>query len=265
MKNVLLLVHDDAGQEARLQVALDLTRRLDGHLTCVDVAVPQIPIGDVNFGATPAILVDYECEREAANKARLQTRLAHEGVAWNWIDTIGTIAEGVLQAAELADIIVLNRQLESGRNPDMRDIASRIVMHARKPIVAVPETLTRFHFDRALVAWDGRASSADTMRISTPLLALAKDVEIFMVRNRATQMNPSEAAEYLSRHGISANVVVIEDDHTAADKLIEEECQRWHADYVVMGAYGRGRLREVFGGITKRMLAGSKYPLIMGH
>ena len=38
MKNILLLVHDDPGQEARVQAALDLTRALDGHLTCLDVA-----------------------------------------------------------------------------------------------------------------------------------------------------------------------------------------------------------------------------------
>ncbi len=37
MKNVLLLIHDDAGEEARLQVALDLARGLSGHLICVDI------------------------------------------------------------------------------------------------------------------------------------------------------------------------------------------------------------------------------------
>ena len=42
MKNVLLLVHDDDGQELRLQASLDLVRALDGHLTCVDVPPPPI-------------------------------------------------------------------------------------------------------------------------------------------------------------------------------------------------------------------------------
>lgn len=39
---MLLLVHDDAGQQARLQAALDLTRCLSRHLTCLDVV--QIPV-----------------------------------------------------------------------------------------------------------------------------------------------------------------------------------------------------------------------------
>ena len=42
MKTILVLLHDDGGQEARLQVALDLSRALDGHLICLDVT--QLPI-----------------------------------------------------------------------------------------------------------------------------------------------------------------------------------------------------------------------------
>ena len=32
-----------------------------------------------------------------------------------------------------------------------------------------------------------------------------------------------------------------------------------------MGAYGRGRLREAFGGVTKRMLSDSELPLLLSH
>ncbi len=46
MKNILLLVHDDEGQEARLQAALDLVRTLDGHLVCLDVTPFPVMAGD---------------------------------------------------------------------------------------------------------------------------------------------------------------------------------------------------------------------------
>jgi hypothetical protein len=32
-----------------------------------------------------------------------------------------------------------------------------------------------------------------------------------------------------------------------------------------MGAYNHGRLLELFGGVTKRMLANSALPLVLGH
>jgi nucleotide-binding universal stress UspA family protein len=265
MKNVLLLVHDDEGQEARLRAALDMTRELNGHLTCVDIAVPQVPVGDPYYGGAQAMLVDFACEREAVNKTRVQARLAREDVPWTWIDTIGTLADGLLAEASLADIIVLNRQLNSGWHPNMRDIASRVVMHARKPVLAVPQTLNRLDLRRALIAWDGQTSAAVTMRSCIPLLELAEDVEIFMVRDGSEQIEPTEAAQYLARRDIHANVTIIEDDRTPPDKLIADECARWNADYVVMGAYGHGRLIEMFGGVTKRMLTSSKLPLVMGH
>lgn len=265
MKNVLLLVHDDPGQEARLQVALDLTRALGGHLTCVDVTVPIVVIGDLYGTTEQATLLQIEREKEARNKAAIEQRLANEDVSWTWLDQTDTVSDAVLDAAMLADVIVLNRKLDSTRHPDMLDIASRVVMRARKPVVAVPEAYRQLALDRALVAWDGQAPCATTLRACVPLLALAKEVEIFMVGESSDRTDPAEAAEYLSRHGVHAEVRVIAPNDEPADARIAEECDRWRADYVVMGAYGRGRLMETFGGVTKRLLATSKVPLILGH
>ena len=35
MKNILLLIHDDPGQEARLQAALDITRAVEAFRTAI--------------------------------------------------------------------------------------------------------------------------------------------------------------------------------------------------------------------------------------
>ncbi|MBT2188350.1 universal stress protein [Sphingobium nicotianae] len=266
MKNILLLVHEDAGQEARLQAALDLTRALGGHLRCVDVSMMPAFAGDYYYGAIgEAMVFAEEQERESKNKSKLEARLASEDVSWDWVDYTGSLAQGVQDSAALADLIVLNRKLDTFPYPDMREVASQVLVHGRRPVVAVPDELDHFALGRALVAWDGQASSAEAMRSCVPLLALASEVEIFMIRDGAEQIEPTEAAEYLSRHGIHASVMVIEDGLTAPDYLIAAECARWHADYVVMGAYGHGRMMETFGGVTKRMLADSKLPLILAH
>jgi len=265
MKNVLLLVHDDEGQEARLQAALDLTRALDGHLSCVDVVVLPTATANLYDDGGASVLLQAECAREDGNKAALMARLAHEDVAWDWVDVTSTLADAVIDAATLADVIVLNRKLDAFPYPDMRDIASRILIHAHRPVVAVPDSLDRFAFDRALIAWDGQESAAATMRACVPLLALASEVEIFTARQGGDRSDPTEAAEYLSRHGIHGSVRIVEAGLDDPDKLIADECARWRADYVVMGAYSHGRLMEAFGGVTKRMLAKSAVPLVLGH
>ena len=268
MKNICLLVHDDDGQEARLQAALGLTRALQGHLICVDVAMMSMIVDD-GFGycaGGAAMLAADERVRESKNQTVIKARLAHEDVVWDWIDAFGNAADCVLEASNLADLIVLNRKLDAFPYPDMRDVASSILMRARKPIVAVPDTLKRFDIGRALIAWDGGSSVAATIRACIPLLQLATDVQLFMARRQGDASTADEAAEYLSLHGIHACITYVADDGLqTVDELIAEQCQIWHADYVVMGAYSRGRLMEAFGGVTKRMLSRSRFPLVLGH
>lgn len=267
MKNILLLVHDDAGQEARFQAALDITRALEGHLTCVDVAQMPSVTGDYYGAPMAAILLDDERGREAENRSRLELRLMHEDLTWDWIDTTGDLAEAVLAGACLADLIVVNRKLDAALGPDMHSVASRMVMRAQKPVVAVPDDQRCFEVNgRALIAWDGSPSVSATMRACVPLLKLASEVRIFTVEDGSEQAPAEDAAAYLSRQGIHPSVRRITDWHHRIDGLIVEECATWKADWCLMGAYGQGRLTEMlFGGVTRRMLGNSQLPLVLGH
>ena len=265
MKNILLLIHDDAGQEARLQTALDVTRALEGHLSCLDVAMVPMVAADINGGMGQVILLEDERKREQENRATLEARLNREDVSWDWTDVIGGMAEAILDASSLADLIVLNRQLDESSFLDMRDITSRVIMKSRTPVLAVPENQRSVSTQRALIAWDGSESCAATMRASVSLLKLASEVRIFTAIEKAGGLSPSAAAQYLSRHGIGAEIDLVERGSRNADDLIAEAAANARADYVLMGAYGRGRLRETFGGVTKRLLGNAKLPLLLGH
>ena len=101
MKNVLLLIHDDEGQEARLQAALDLTRALDGHLSCIDVTLSSAKVGEYySLGVAPATLIRDECEGEGRNKIMLEARLEHEDVPWDWADATGDLVDGVCESGQ---------------------------------------------------------------------------------------------------------------------------------------------------------------------
>lgn len=265
MKNILLLVHDDDGQEARLQAALDLTRALKGHMSCIDVTMMPMMAADIHGGTAQAVLLEEEREREGENKAAITARLAHEDVSWDWTDVIGGMAQAVLDASTLSDLIVLNRKLDAYSYPDMRDIASTIVVKARSPILAVPETRVGLNIDRPLIAWDGSESCAATMRASIGLLKLSSEVRIFTAIEKSNGLEASAAAQYLSRHGIASTIETVERGTRDADTLIMEHAESWKADYALMGAYGRGRLRETFGGVTKRLLGTSPISLLLGH
>ncbi|MPT48598.1 MAG: universal stress protein UspA [Sphingobium sp.] len=265
MKNILLPVHDDEGQEARLQCALDLARTLEGHLNCIGVTMIPMVTADISSGAAQAMLLENEREQESLNRAALEARLGNEDVSWDWTDVVSGMAPALLDASLLSDIIVLNRQLDTPSYIDMHDVTSSVVMKARSPVLAVPETQKGFAAGRAFIAWDGGEACCYTMRACVPLLKQAEEVCLFTAAEKANGLSPETAARYLSRHAIHATVQVVERGTETPDALILREAEAWKADYVLMGAYGRGRLRETFGGVTKRLLASSPLPLILGR
>lgn len=265
MKNILLPVHDDEGQEARLQCALDLARTLDGHLTCIGVTMIPMVTADITSGAAQAMLLENEREQEGRNRATIEARLGNEDISWDWTDVVGGMAPALLDASLLSDVIILNRQLDTPSYVDMHDVTSSVVVKARVPVIAVPETQQGFASARAFIAWDGGESCCSIVRQCVPLLKEADEVCLFTAAEKSNGLSPETAARYLSRHGIHATVKVVERGSDTADTLILREAEAWQADYVLMGAYSRGRLRETFGGVTKRLLASSPLPLILGH
>lgn len=266
MKNILLIVHDDAGQEARFQAALDIGRALEGHLTCLDIVRMPVIAGDFGGTATAMLLAD-EREREGQNRVALEARLKHEDLPWDWIDMTGDLAECATRASGLADIIVCNRGLDSFPQPDMATVAGSIAIRSGKPVVAVADDCPRFDAaGKALIAWDGSEPAMAVTRACVPLLKRAEAVEIFTVDDGSGHGSTEEAATYLSRHGIHASIKRVHGLGRRPDALIAEECAEWGASYCVMGAFGHNRLKEtLFGGVTRRMLSDSKVPLILGH
>lgn len=266
MKNVLLLVHDDEGQEARLQVALDVVRAVDGHLTCLDVVIYPMFAGDNDFGAVGILLQD-EHEIEAKNRQTLEKRLAVEELPWNWINRTGTLAGCLADAAAFTDLIVVNRKLEDPLAPDMRSVAGSVLLDAGKPLLAVPETVRSLDLaGHALIAWDGSEASIDALRAAVPLLKLAARVTILEIEDGSVAIAGEEAATYLSRHGVIAELTLVRPQaKTAANEILHQITLR-KPDYLVIGGFGHSRLREaLLGGVTRRMLTECPIPLFVVH
>lgn len=263
MKDILVLVHHDAGQDARLRAAVDLAQRLGGHLTCLDVT--KLPATFGTEFAAGAILLEQESRREHRNRDVVQSWLKRQGVPWTWLDCTGSLASSVIDAAGLADLIVLNRRLDDAIWPDMRDVTANVLMHLHNPIVAMPEDAEGFAFERALVAWDGKPAAAAAVRSAVPLLQLASEVEVFMVGDGADGIASDALLAYLQRHEITASIRVVDRGSRDVAELILDESARFRADYIVMGGYTHGRAAELFGGVTRSLLSNSSVPLVISR
>lgn len=268
MKNVLLLVHDDSGQEARLQAALDAGRALDGHLTCVRVT-EFLPVFADAYGLTGEVVVQSAAaEAKSRNRREIEARLASEDVPWNWVEVTGEIERAIEHASNLADLIVVNGELPRRIQPQLRTVVERLVVHTDKPLLVVGEEPKGFRpAEPVLIAWDGAEAASAAVRAAVPLLRLSSSVTVYEV-DYGTVDDPAEsAAAYLSRHGIL--VEVVRDKVPNADyvePLLLAHLERGRFAWAVIGAFSRSRFREgLFGGATKRLLKESPLPLLIAH
>lgn len=245
MKNIVVLIHDDDGQEARLQCALDVTRALGGHLRCVDVSLFTVIPGD-DYGASAILLAD-ERQRESVNKTKIEKRLQHEAISWDWWDATGSLAGCLEEAAELADLIIVGRSDDNGLLADLDDTAATVLLKASAPVLAVPSTSHSLNITgHAMIAWDGSRSAVIALREAVSLLRLANRVTIVEVDDGSIELHGEEAAVYLSRHGIKPQVIIVPPIDKDAAQRLSVEVRNRKPDYLVMGGLGTAAYARAF-------------------
>lgn len=271
MKSIMLHVDEDAGFSGRLQVALDLVREFGGHLTCVQPIAFEMAFAGDFYGAPLAVAIDTARERARTHRAEVEAHLAKEDVAWTWLSETRGAPGTLLDNASLHDVGVLSAFADGGPGSRISPLIGDMAIHARTPVLVVPPHTTSIDIDRpAMVAWNGSVEAANALRAAIPVLKRAGSVHLAAIAEKSGAAEPglttTEAAEYLSRHGVTCEVVKMPADaegiaHTllAAALVREVGC-------IVMGAYGHSRLREtIFGGVTREMLASVQVPLLMAH
>ncbi len=246
MNTILVLAHKDDGQEARLQVSLDLARAWRGHLACMDGIAPVASSWDASRQfATAELLID-ECLRKTANETRLKARLARENVAWNWIDGSGFLGESLEAASDLADLVVLSIGPGNGESPELRKLTAYLAMERRGPVLAVPHDVSGLDAEgTALVVWDGSRPADEALRGAVRLLALSRQVILLNMEHladgSAKGRRPYDPAKlYLAEQGIHAKLDPGQRQPNATiAAAILDKAHAVDAAYIVMGAAGR--------------------------
>lgn len=268
MRSILLHIRDDDCLEARLQVAIDLARGFDGHLTCVQALPVTLGMPGDLYGMADQLLPDIRASANALCQ-RLKARLAIEGVAWNWIQEDGLAAEHLLRRCGLSDVAVLGSCDPLGKGPSR--LVGDVVLRAETPIMIVPPEID--HLDcsgSAVVAWDGSLEASRALRGALPLLRKASAVVLVTISGASGDTSiglpPTDGAEYLSRHGIACDMRELPVTDGSVSWTLVTAAAEAEASYLVMGAYGHARLLEtVFGGVTRELFAAPPVPILACH
>lgn len=210
IKSVFLHAREDDAMDARLQVALDICRATGAHLTCLhvtpyDAYVIVDPFGGV---ATQGAILESVREAEAALRTRIETRLGHEDVQWDWTSTEGDVASTIVEASTLCDLIVISQHdaADKSLNKPLPMVDS-VAVHAACGVLVVPKGVTQIRLgEEVVIGWNASPEAAHAIRAAIPILQMASFVHIASIDEGGADFPQTGANTYLSRHGIKSDL-----------------------------------------------------------
>lgn len=281
MKSILLPYHDEEAGRTALNTAIDLARRFGCYLEGLLVLGPS-PLA---LGPGMALAPDYVSMfanewRNFAAKARehflviaeehglpyRELRSAGEGAAAGWREMDGKESEIVGWYGRLFDIVVMGRSA-SVSSARWRDTCEAALFETGRPVLLAPFAPPSKIGQTVLIAWNGSTECARTVALAMPILRGAAKVEVVSVKgNMVHGPAAGEAADHLSRHGISVTSRNIDAEGRPAGEAILDEASDIGADLLVKSAFTRNRLRQiVFGGTTQHILEFARLPVLLAH
>lgn len=120
-----------------------------------------------------------------------------------------------------------------------------------------------------VLAWDGSRSASRAMADALPILAISKHVTVLSVLNEKASVEAGageDVTRHLQLHGVNASIAEIDGAGRSIGRSLDDFCQASAAELLVMGAYGRSRLRDfILGGATEHVLKHRRIAVFIAH
>lgn len=177
----------------------------------------------------------------------------------------GLFFRAVAHAAELSDVVAFGA-IAGPESAELSEGFVEVLTRSGRPILLSAEAPSPL-VGKVVVGWDGGASAARALTAAMPFLKKAQSIEILNVQRAAPHATEFAALqEYLGLHGLACTQRTIEQGaHPVGEALLEGASQAG-ANLLVMGAYGRGSLREsIFGGTTAHIRSHATLPIFLAH
>jgi len=267
-----ILLHLDArpGSASRLAVAHALADRHGAQVTALFGVRPDPAQASFAYSASAALHAAAERVSPVdGERDRLKALAAAGERECVWCDVVGdSIVHAFVAEAAYADLIVLGAPTGRDDGGPPPGFVESVIMQSAAPALVVPHPLRHEDVcERAFVAWNGSVQAARALRAALPLLQRAAEVHVasWSARMPTAPFSSLDVGRWLRRHDVAARTAAHQ-PVPRVDDAVRAEVERLGCDLVVMGCYGRSRIREqVFGGVTRGLLAQPPAPVLMAH
>jgi len=286
IKTILVPATGSDRDNAVFASALTVARAFAAHLDFLhvrpDAAATAVAMASDGGGATMVGGLIDRLEEEAGRREEQARRLfdgfctrerlvladSPSGVqapSARWLREVGAEPYWVAEHGRAADLVVIGRPGEDeGVSLDtiegaLIDSGRPLLIPAEAPLIALPETVA--------IAWKPSSQAARALTGAAPFLDIAKQVVILSVEEdrRAPEEEADRLMAALRWRGVPVSVGHLQHGPQSAPETLLSAAKE-HAALLVMGGYGRSRLREwIFGGFTLHVLRGAEVPVLMAH
>jgi nucleotide-binding universal stress UspA family protein len=283
MKTILVPLTGYQNDASALAAAYLVARRFKGRIEALAVRPDAMQIVTTaavqQFGGTKVHSAEaiHTLEKAAGNASTaafvafdefLKRQAPADMVEATLQQTQGEPVRDTAAAARFADLAVLGRAAEGAEFS--LDAIGNILVACGRPVLVVPDAPSAAIGATIAVAWKETAEAARAVTAAMPFLERAEKIVVISASDsdfdaEASAESAEKLASRLRRYGMRVESRGLASGISAADSLLKAAHDA-HADMLVMGAYGHGRLRElVFGGFTRAVLQNTNLPVLMLH
>jgi nucleotide-binding universal stress UspA family protein len=266
-KHILVAIDGSTYAESAHDFAMGLAKRLGAVLHGVHVIdvtfIEGAFVTDVSgaLGFEPFLNMQAQMrtalEDLATNlKTRFERRCAEAGVAHEFHTERASVVHGLLDAARLADVLVIGQRGVNARfHPDLLGNVSAVMLR-RSPIPVFVVPLDVPSPRTIMVGYDGSSKAVAALRCGA---GLAKSLSIpLKVVNVGDQVERAsacldEAATYLAPFDLDLELQPIQGE--ATEEVLLHLLTDGRADLLALGSHGRSRIVELVLGSTSEYLA----------
>lgn len=278
LKNILVCLEGSASTAAAVRLAIDIAKPLEAHL--VGLAIVDEP--DIRAGTPTSIggsafkherdeALVAEAHKHAADAMALFERRCREAsVPGRPLEIVGRPVDAILDEMTTRDLTVIGRDANFKFEIEQEDTRTRdaILHRATTPVLLVPENAAATMGGTVLVAYDGSGASKRALAsFAASGLARGREIHVVTIDDngaRAWEM-ANRAVESLKAADLPAkahNIVSLLSNVEVISRLAHEI----EAGVIVMGAFTRSRLRELFSGsVTRSLVETTNVPLYLQH
>jgi nucleotide-binding universal stress UspA family protein len=271
LRDILVHADEDGRRDTRFALALNVARKHDAHaIGLFALEFAELP-GYVSAQISPNLLdrarETYLGQAQGARDV-FEAEAKRAGVACEWRQEEGPALDLLRKHGRYTDLVVVSQPNtdEEGARPE--GFPGELALTGGRPVLSIPYAGTHANLGtNVLVAWNASRESARAVHDAMPFLVKAESVVVLAVDPRDdSHFAGADIATHLAHHGVTVEARhSVAPDLAVGDELLNMASDLG-SDLLVMGAYGRSRLREaVLGGATQHLLRHMTIPVLMSH